>query len=414
MRVILLSVSLSVLLFSSVKDAQEFYNDSKYEEAIKEAKSSVDEYANPLLHLIWAESANELGFQDEAMSAYERVLMIQEDNLKARKSLVKLYKDTSRDKLAIDMIKEFKTQFTKDDLDGLKIKNKNSIKSSISIETGYDSNVNINTGGDILDEYYGSIGNKDIISTTFIRLNGDISYADSIMDNENLYFKTGLNVYHQHNFEDDYYNISLAKMELGLGYMNDNYNIYMPLSYTRINYLDRDLLDQYSFNPRANIFMSKNIMISINLDYTKREYIEEYDKNKNDTLIGLGTGLYYIFDKNFFFSGLKYENISEDSDSPIDFIDRDMVTAYVGVNYSINEWLIGRLTYKVRSSEYDKIINNKENRDDTFHQFKLKLSHNYSEDIEFYLSGEYIQNNSNYIPAEYDKNIIMLGAKIKY
>ncbi len=231
MRVLLLSVSLSVLLFSSVQDAQEFYNNSKYKEAIQEAKSSTNDYGNPLLHLIWADSANALGLQDEAMSTYERVLMLEENNVKARQSLVKLYKDTSRDKLAIDMMTEFKDQFSQDELKGLETVSKSSLKSSLSVDMGYDSNINVNPGGDILDNYYGSIGNKDIISTTFIRFNGDISYTDSIIDSENWYFKARLNVYHQHNFDESYYNISLAKIELGTGYMNDSYNLYLPLSY---------------------------------------------------------------------------------------------------------------------------------------------------------------------------------------
>jgi len=416
MRILLLSVLLSVLSFSSVKDAQDFYNNFKYKEAIKEAKSSTNEYGNPLLHLIWADSANALGLQDEAMSAYERVLMLQENNVKARESLVKLYQDTSRDKLVIDMMKEFKNQFTQEELKGLEMASKSSLKSSLSVDIGYDSNININPGGDILDNYYGSTGNKDVISTTFIRFNGDIGYTDSLTNSDNWYFKAGLNIYHQHNFDESYYNISLAKMELGAGYVDDGYNLYLPLSYTIINYLDRDLLNQYSFSPRANIFLLKDLMIRVNSDYTKREYIKDYDKNKDDTTIGVGSGLYYMFDKNFLFAGLKYEDISADSDtSTSNFTDRTAVTAYAGVNYNINKWLVGRLTYKVRFSEYDDTIDNStEVRDDTFHQVKIKFSHHYSKDIELYLSGEYIQNNSNYIPTEYDKNIIMLGAKIKY
>lgn len=411
MRILLFSISLSILLFSSVQKAQEFYNNSKYQEAIKEAKSSTDEYGNPILHLIWADSANELKYQNEAMSAYERVLILQEDNVKARKSLLKLYKETSRDKLALSMIKEFKHQFSEEDLKSV---SQSSIKSSISIDSGYDSNININPGGEILDNYYGSTGNIDTISTTFIRFNSDISYTDSLFDSENFYFKTGLNIYHQHNFEDSYYNISLAKIELGGGYVDNDYNFYLPISYTRINYLDRDLLEQYSFSPRANIFLAKDLMLTVNSDYTKRSYIEDYDKNRDDVIMSLGTALYYRFDKNFLFGGLKYENISEDLTTPAKFIDRDTFAMYAGVNYSINDWLIGKLTYKVRFSEYEDVIESGKTRDDTFYQLNLKLSHHYSKDIELYISDEYIQNDSNYIPAEYDKNIIMLGAKIKY
>ena len=415
MRVLLLSVSLSVLLFSSVQKAQEHYNNSKYEEAIKEAKSSTSEYGNPLLHLIWADSANALGLQDEAMSAYERVLMLQDKNSKARQSLVKLYKNTSRDKLAIDMITEFKNQFTEDELKDLQSISKSSIQSSFSVDMGYDSNININAGGDILDDYYESTGNKDIISTLFMRFNADISYTNNIFNSENWYFKSGLDLYHQYNFEDSYYNLSFAKMELGTGYINDGYKLYLPLSYSRINYLDIDLLDQYIFSPQLNINLSNNLMLMINTDYIKRKYIEDSDENRDNTILALGSSFYYIFDKNFLFAGFKYEDISADSDTPDIFTDRDSITAYAGVSYNINEWLIGRLTYKIKSSEYDDIIyDSTEVRDDTFHQVNLKLSHHYSKDIELYVSGEYIANNSNYIPAEYDKNIIMLGAKIKY
>lgn len=55
--------------------------------------------------MLWGKSAEALGDNEAAMSAYERVLMLDPDNVAVRVHLASLYAYLDRDKLATEMSK---------------------------------------------------------------------------------------------------------------------------------------------------------------------------------------------------------------------------------------------------------------------------------------------------------------------
>jgi len=95
---------------AGVKDAQRLYNQKNYSGAIAQAKKSTHEYSNPNLHLIWAKSAKVLGNNLEAMSAYERVVMLQPSNIEAKKELARTYVALGKHRLAIQITEELKEE----------------------------------------------------------------------------------------------------------------------------------------------------------------------------------------------------------------------------------------------------------------------------------------------------------------
>ncbi|MEA3342197.1 MAG: tetratricopeptide repeat protein, partial [Chloroflexota bacterium] len=94
-----------IILFADVADMQTLYDQKKYEQVITKAQKSTSEYGDPKLHLLWAKSAEALGEDEMAMSAYERVLMLDPDDTEVRVHLVKFYADSDRDELADEMSK---------------------------------------------------------------------------------------------------------------------------------------------------------------------------------------------------------------------------------------------------------------------------------------------------------------------
>ena len=177
MKLIIILLTFSLSLFASLADTQTYYNAGEYEKAIGEAKSSVSEYANPNLHLFWAKSAEKLGRDDEAMSAYERVEILDENNIDARVALVKLYKRTGRDALALSASKELQNyQLTPEQrttLQNLRGTSTHSINAFATLGIGYDTNINIAP-----DELGSVVGAADSIVTMFSRLSASLSYIN--------------------------------------------------------------------------------------------------------------------------------------------------------------------------------------------------------------------------------------------
>ena len=405
MKKIILLIIATISIYAGIIEVETLYNNNEFEKAIEEARASKDEYSNPRLHLLWAKSAEALGRDDEAMSAYERVIMLDDENVDARVALAKVYDKTKRHDLANETKIELQnyqlTPEQRNSLGLLKGEDIEEVKAQAKLSVGYDSNINV------------SANKADKISTFFGRFSGSASYINELGDKNGLYARADFKLYYQNNTSAHYYDMLLAGLDLGLGYSGDGYSVHVPLGYDRIHYLDVDMLGQFRLEPKVNITFD-NIIINANLKYSKRSYKQDIHKGMNDTSYGIGSGLYYLLGKNFAYINLKYETFSSDETLHSLYIDRDTVTASIGLNYNISDSIVSRIDYRYRLSSYDDLATLTEKREDDYNQFELKLSYYLDEKLELYISDRYIKNNSNYTQSDYSKNIAMFGLSVNY
>ncbi len=401
----------TISLFASIDQVQTYYDAKQYEDAITEAKASSDEYANPQLHLLWAKSAEALGRENEAMSAYERVEMLDEGNIDARVALVNLYNRTGRDDLAVSASKELQNyQLSPEQrasLDKLRGVDLDSFKAFASLAIGHDTNVNVAPG--VLDNEPLS---SDEIATLFARLSASASYTHDLEEKGGWYGRGDIVLYNQTNFDDNasMYDLFLGGAKAGAGFSGESYDIYVPLGYDIVNYLDRHLLNQLKIEPRVNYTISNDLIASADLSYVARSYAQEADKIMDDSAFGVGAGIYYLMGKDYYFAKAKYESISKvDSNSSAQYIDKTFMSINLGANYNIVSWLVLKADYKLRMATYDD-----NDRSDTFHQLEAKFSHYFLGNYEAYVSERYIANSSNIATAEYSKNILMFGVSANY
>ncbi len=413
----------NISLLADITQLQTHYDNAEYEKVIQEAKASTGEYSNPRLHLLWAKSAEALGRDEEAMSAYERVTILDDTNVEAKLALMKIYRDTQRDDLAKETGAELQnyqlTPAQRASLGLLKDSDLGSLKAEIALSLGYDSNINVNPGSGALDDYYGLTTSEGKISTMFFRATGGLSYIHELQEKGGWYARGDVRAYYQENSQAYLYNLFLGSVEAGAGYGGEGYTFYLPISYDRVNYLQKDMLQQISFNPRANILISSEFIVSLNLKYTQRGYLETVDEARDDTAVGGGFGFYYLFDQDFVYFNAKYEQYSADNSTALKYIDKDMLTASMGLNYNIAPWLVGRVDYRFRQGSYDDNIGtqatpNSDKRSDDYHQVEVKFSHYLKNNFELYISDRYAKNSSNYVPAEYSKNVVMFGFGLSY
>ena len=422
MKILLTIFILSSFLHASYEKAQEFYDKKEYKAALQEAKASTDAYSNPKLHLVWAKSAEKLGLSNEAMSAYERAMILDENDSTSRMALLKIYNETERTELATDLgieLQNYKlTPEQRSSLAVLTKENSNSVKAKASISLGYDSNINVSADGGVLDDYYGGVGSLGEVDTLFTRINADLSYVHELGTKGGWYIRGDAKLYYQNNFDASFYNMFVGNLSSGVGYTGGNYTLYLPVDLSYVNYLDVSLLTQMSLQPRVNISLSEDFILNINAKYSIRDYGEGIYKRMSDSNYGAGAGMYYLFSKNYLYATALYEEFSSIEQEAAVYIDKSMLTFTTGVNYELPSGLIGKLDYRFRQGFYadssDLLHASIVRRTDSYNQVELKLSYFFAEHYELYVSDRYAQNSSNYIPAEYTKNIAMFGLSANY
>lgn len=400
----LILVLLAVLsLKASISDAQVLYDKGEYQKALEELKGSTDEYGNKELHLLWAQTALKLDRYEEAMSAYERVLIIDPDDQIAKEGLYRVYKNTHRDTLAHKIEK------------GSVQQSRGEFQLNAMVSGGYDTNINFSATGSSLDSYYGFNTSLDEISTLFTRVNANGVYTYDVGERGGCYLSGELNLYYQNNADAHYYDMLIAGGAIVFGYEGERYSFYLPLNYAQVNYLDMDMYSVYSLQPSVRYNITKALISQVDLKYLARKYDALY-KRMDDASLGFGAKFYYLIDQDAAYLSFEYEDFSAKNSSPISYIEKTFYTLNAGYIYTFSQNISVELQYKFRAGEYaDSVgISSSEKRSDKYNQAELNLSYGLNKNFHLFASQRYVKNLSNFVPARYTKSISMFGLDIRY
>ena len=198
----------------------------------------------------------------------------------------------------------------------------------------------------------------------------------------------------------------------GGGYRGSNYALYVPLFYDRLNYLDQDLLQEIGILPNLDIQLSASFFLNLNATYTARRYLQSSDELRDDNIISAGAGLFWIDGKNMAYLKTRYENYTAINDDPIAFTNKNLYYGIIGGLYSIENILDIRLNFQYRYANFEEIPAG--HREDHNYDLVFALERDIIRDLRLQAQYRYVKNISNYLPAEYDKNEIMLGISYNY
>jgi len=404
LKIFIFFVLCNILLQASYTKMQNYYQKGQYKSVLKEAKTSFSEYDNPKLHLLWAKSAQKVGKTKEAMGAYERVLILDEHNAEATEALEAIYSQTQRIGLSVNPYEKASN---------------GSLKSKANLALGHDTNVNANPGGDALDEYYGVIGNRGEIASSFIRFNGNLDYTYKFEEAEGWFAKSVLDFYSQSNFSAHKYDLVVGTAELGVGYASNAYSLYLPLSYNAIHYLDKNLLERYRFMPRLIVPIFNESFLDFSAIYSRRAYKHQEDKDNDASTLGLGLGIYFPVMQDLAHVNVKYETRSSDHTVADQFVNADFLSIDASLKHYFNTSFLAEVQYAYRHANYEDDIGtlsipSSVTRKDDFNQVNIILTYIMKKDFEMYLRNEYADNSSNYMPTQYNKNILMFGINMRY
>lgn len=101
------------------------------------------------------------------------------------------------------------------------------------------------------------------------------------------------------------------------------------------------------------------------------------------------------------------------------YVDANFFTFNSNLKYYFTTDMIAQAQYLFRYSDYKDNIGtaatpSRISRDDYINEFDIKLSYLLNKDMELYIEDRYTKSLSTYIPAEYNKNVFLLGFQLRY
>ena len=350
-----------------------------------------------------------------AQAAYERAIFKNDDNVQARLKLAAIYKSMQMDEQADSLLANINdTQLTpqqRTSLASLRQMEEESIsqfRARVSVDFGYDSNINVSPISDT------TLG--DPISTVFSRYKADISYLHDLSSVGGWFLRTDANLYYQNNLSAHDYDATYGRLYAGGGYRGENYSLYIPLFYDRLNYLDRDLLQQVGIRPDLNIQLNSAFILNVNGLYSARRYIQGYEQDRDDNILAAEASLFWLKDRDIAYIKTRYENYSAEESNPRPFTNKNMYYTMLGGIYSIQDILDLRMQYQYRYGDFEKVVTTTGAgvREDHNHDLKAALERDLFKQIRIRVQYRYITNQSNDNLAEYTKHETLLGLVYNY
>ncbi len=367
-------------------------------------------------NLQWAKCEEKFGNIEEAISAYERVLIYNPNNTKAAIALAKFYQKNNMDYESNELkhiVDNSRLTPQQRQIVSTLLEKKKSLVStrfSATLNFGYDDNLNF---GIYTKKAGGKEGDIDSAFHSF-RFSGN--YVHELDEVGGFSFQSNLNFYWQDNYSAHYYDTLYGSIDAGLGYSTSNISLYLPLVYKRIKYLDQDLYEQYGIAPRLTNSLGDGLLFNIELKYLERKYIDILYKDADSTLSNISIGLYQFYGENYIYAQATYNSFDAKSSTPIPFSDYDYLQLIAGASYEIEGFAIAGITYQYGRGFYNDAVSLLEikEREDKLNQINLSLKKDLTETLKILANYTYSKNDSNYELASYNKQTVTIGLQYNY
>jgi len=412
-----------------LKSALSDFEDGKFKSAYEKFNTIFESRSDDLeVNFYLGRSAYEIGLYEDALSAYERVLISEPKSYRSRLELGRVYlklgdldaaKFEFYDVLASKPPLSVKKNITilLDKIEEARTRHK--VNAMLKVGVGYDSDINANPGQSELLNYLVDQYDLNPTNTTADKLLKDsfmheTLHASHIYDGGmrgRYYSNSSLMVYNQNHNRYSEFDILYMKATTALSNKMDQYEWTLPLEVDKFKYASDPLLHSFAFAPSITWKLDKSSKVSIWAKFRRKIYDKSTNSGRDSNVKETGTYFIKRLDNMRFSLGYSYlDEDKKDSSSSDPFIDKTIHSAKIALSRPIANALLSA-QYAYRRFDFKDLIGPKsiENREDDYHSFYTSLSYEVFKGYNAELSYQYIKDKSNYIPSDYDKQIVSVS-----
>ncbi len=438
---VLVSLLVASSLFASsngdFNDGINLFNSGNYKDAYDKFNQAFkSDKSNPQISFYLGRSAYELGLYDKSLVAYERVLIHDENHIRTKLEVGRVY-------LMLKMFEEAKTEFyevldsnppesVKENVQKIltsleKLEERNFLNYSATAGIGYDTNINMNPGSEVLLDYLASSNPNldkdgfkadDEIDASFLQEALSVNHIYDLGERGGFYLDNSVNLYNQNYKSNKEYDVFYTSANVGLGYLKEDYKFVIPLIYDKIVYGRSSLLDSISIAPKFSKQIFKTLSFNTFFKFQRKMYNKNEDKGRESDVKEAGIGFTKSIDTHYFdvsYSFLNENKTKSNSDSNSNFINKDLYNLKLSYFKNIDDLFNLNLQYNFRKSLYDDVISDIDaKREDNYKSYLVGASKDLSKSTSLLFSYNLIDNNSNYTPIMYDKSIYSLNLNINF
>jgi tetratricopeptide (TPR) repeat protein len=399
------------------KDGIELYKNKDYQKSYDIfRKLFIKDFKNKNINFYLGLNSFELQKYDEALLAYERILIQDENALRVKLEYAKTLfamKDFQNAKLKFLEIKQDKIPTSvESNINHFLVLIDNQtqrlfVNGSVGFSLIYEDNVNSGTqiSQYIIPKYDvladGTEPLEDFASQEVVTLSTMYDIADKggfYLSNDFLAFGKQYKKYYDKN-------ILLFSTTPKIGYRDNNYDVSFGLPMDRLEVEHEISTTSIAFQPMINYIFSQNFSAQSYLKYQKKFNQQEYDRDNDSTIKEFMLNLSY---KTFSFSFV--ENSEDRIRGDRTDIDKDTRKFSLNYTYVIDTKNNFNLSYSLLNSWYDLEDDNfLSKRVDRVNSVSLSYNRRLSNDLSLTIGCARTDTDSNQAPFSNKKNSINFG-----
>ncbi len=427
----IIPLSLGLLNASIIQDINSAYVSKDYKKAYDKLQVLLDKNpTNIKANLLLANCAYNLSLYDKAMAAYDRVLILDENNAYAKIQEAKIYlknKNTYMAKLELDSLLKLKTLSDKHRQTVLdlraKIQKKQEQKKKAAKSKYF--NGSFNAGLMYSTNPNSDIGNKSYIVpanslpykgeseksdfSAFARVN--VSFEKEIDESFGIF--SSFDVYTNNYFKESQNNLAYLVANVSPYFYQKGIKLLLPLSYNRVFSENHSFVDTYGIGVEA-LKDIKNGQLDLGYKFSVNKY---YGKNKakDATHHDLYAGIQAIVSSDILtYAYLRYVKNKEKKDLRTD-VNYNSYGFDMGMNKEIYKKLMAKLAISYKNYTYtdqDKMFLNK--RKDNVYSYIVGLNYNIDNVSFIDVDLNYVNKSSNQFLYDYDNIILSSSYSYKF
>ena len=404
------------------QSALSLYKNQSYSEAYNAFLKLVEsDYSSIDYNFYFARTASLLNKTGEAISAYERILIINPSHTRTKLELGKLYfeqGDMTQAKIYFNSAKsEALPEAVQNNINRYMVKIDQKTKQSfltgaLIFGAGYDTNINV--APDASSWFvpgYGDFNNtSDNLKSLYNQQVGIINHYYNASSQLGFNVKNSLLAFNKSVPGESEYNIQYLRYQPALIFNYETHKIETGLHFDTMRYGGDAYIESYGFKPILSHQLNASSLIRVQAKLLVKNYLQSKNQERDARYNELGlTYSKQLNSQTIWHATMELAQERQEKSSLLD-VSNNMLLIKSGVSYKYSPSL--RMSGELQYSKKHYLDNNPyflTKREDDYLKATLDVSKKVTKDLGIQFTAEHTVNESNQNAYSYNKNVLLIN-----